>query len=203
MKCMKLMAIGILLLLGASGAAAQSLGDYAREVRKTKTQPSSASRHYDNDNLPVNQEVSVVGPPSSTGEASAAQGAADAKSTPSEKTTAVDPAAADAERQKTADEWKKKLDKQQEKIDSLNHELDLDQREVRLRTAATYTDPSINVNNVQWNKDDARFKNDIEDKQKALDAAQQEMNEMQETARKAGVVEKDKDKAVEKDKDQE
>ena len=67
MTHMKHLAIGILLLLGVSGAAAQSLGDYARAVRQTKAQPSSASRHYDNDNLPTGQPVSVVGPPQASG----------------------------------------------------------------------------------------------------------------------------------------
>ena len=55
MKHMKHMAIGTLLLLGVSGASAQSLGDYARAVRKNKAEPSSTSRHFDNDNLPTNQ----------------------------------------------------------------------------------------------------------------------------------------------------
>ena len=65
MKHMKHMAIGTLLLLGVSGAAAQSLGDYARAARKSKTkaEPSSASRHFDNDNLPTTEHLSVVGPP--------------------------------------------------------------------------------------------------------------------------------------------
>ena len=63
MKHTKLMAIVTLLLLGASGAAAQSLGDYARAVRKNKAEPGSTSRHYDNDNLPTNETLSVVGPP--------------------------------------------------------------------------------------------------------------------------------------------
>ena len=63
MKHTKLMAIGTLLLLGASGAAAQSLGDYARAARKKKVEPTAATRHYDNDNLPTNETLSVVGPP--------------------------------------------------------------------------------------------------------------------------------------------
>jgi hypothetical protein len=194
MKHMKHMAIGTLLLLGVSGAAAQSLGDYARAARKTKPEPSSTSRHYDNDNLPTGQQLSVVGPPP-TGDANAGQGTENANSTQTKKAIAVDPAAAAAERQKTADEWKKKIDKQKEKIDSLNHELDLDQREYRLRAAAMYGDAGNRLRNaVQWDKDDAQYKSDVEGKQKALDAARQELDQMQEQARKAGIVEKDKDK---------
>ena len=121
MKHTKLMAIVTLLLLGVSGAAAQSLGDYARAVRKNKAESSSTTRHYDNDNLPANETLSVVGPPPE-GDAKAGQ-----------KAAAVDSSAAAAERQKTAKEWNEKIAKQKEKIDSLNHDLDLDQRERRLR----------------------------------------------------------------------
>ena len=139
MKHTKLMAIGTLLLLAVSGAAAQSLGDYARAARKNKAEPTSTSRHFDNDNLPTSETLSVVGPPPPA-TANAGQAAANTSSTPATKAAAVDPAAAAAERQKTADDWKKKLDQQKEKIDSLNHELDLDQREYRLRAAAIYGD---------------------------------------------------------------
>src|ERR1700687_1930376 len=76
MKHTKLMAIGTLLLLGVCGAAAQSLGDYARAARKKKVEPTTATRHYDNDNLPTNEALSVVGPPRPA-TPHAGQGAAD------------------------------------------------------------------------------------------------------------------------------
>ncbi len=192
MKHIKWMAIGTLLFLGVSGAAAQSLGDYARAVRKNKPEPTTASRYYDNDNLPTNETLSVVGPP-----------AGDAKPGQAVKVAAADPAKAAAEHQKAADEWKEKLAKQKEKIDSLNHEIDLDQRELRLRAAAAYTDPTLAVRNVQWDKDEARYKSDVEAKQKALEDARQELDQMQEQAQKAGIAEqeKDTDKDNNKDKD--
>jgi len=200
MKHMKHLAIGILLLLGVSGAAAQSLGDYARAVRKNKAEPSSTSRHYDNDNLPTTDKLSVVGP-APAADSSAAPGPENANPDPTAKAGAVDPPKADAEKQKAADEWKKKLDKQQEKVDSLNHELDLDQREYRLRAAAQYSDAGNRLRNVaQWDKDDAQYKTDMDAKQKALNAAKQEFDQMQEEARKAGIVEKDKEKDADKEK---
>src|ERR1039457_6135586 len=84
------MAIAALILLGASGVSAQSLGDYARAVRKKKPQAETAPpprpgehragagpktgprrgrppRHYDNDNLPTNEQLSVVGPETAAG----------------------------------------------------------------------------------------------------------------------------------------
>lgn len=196
MKHTKYTAIGTLLLLGVSGAAAQSLGDYARAARKKKVEPTSTSRHYDNDNLPTGETVSVVGP----SPASAAN-AGNPNSTQATKAAVVDPAAAAAERQKTADEWTKKLDQQKQKIDSLNHDLDIDQREYRLRAAAMYADAGNRLRNAaQWDKDDTQYKNDVDGKQKTLDAARQELEQMQEQARKAGIVEKDKDKDDANDK---
>jgi hypothetical protein len=200
MKNMKYLAIGTLLLLGVSGAAAQSLGDYARAVRKNKAEPSSTGRHFDNDNLPTTDHLSVVGPAPAT-DANAASGSENGTPEQTAKAAAVDPAKAAAERQKAADEWKKKLDKQQEKVDSLNHDLDLDQREYRLRAAAQASDAGNRLRNVaQWDKDDAQYKTDMDAKQKAANAARQELIQMQEEARKAGIVEKDKEKDADKEK---
>jgi hypothetical protein len=192
MKNMKLIAIGSLLLLGIGGAAAQSLGDYARAARKNKPEPSSTSRHFDNDNLPTGDALSVVGPPPAS-TASAGQTA---------RAATVDPAAATAERQKTADEWKKKLDQQKEKVDSLNHELDLEQREYRLRAATFYADEGNRVRNAAaLEKEGTEYKSEVDGKQKAINAARQELDDMQEQAHKAGVVEKEKDNDTDKDKD--
>ena len=175
MKHTKLMAIVTLLLLGASAASAQSLGDYARAVRKNKAETSSTARHYDNDNLPTNETLSVVGPPPE----------ADAKA--GQQAAAVDSSAAAAAsaRQKTTDEWNDKIAKQKEKIDSLNHEIDLDQRELHLRDAAVYSDSSSAALVSRL----AQYKADIDAKQKAIDEARQQLDEIQEQARKAGVAE--------------
>ncbi|MGD0416549.1 MAG: hypothetical protein ABSA80_14410 [Terriglobales bacterium] len=189
MKHIKRVAMATLLLLGTvglsiSGAAAQSLGEYARTVRKNKPEPSPATRHFDNDNIPTSENVSVVGPPA-TGDASGQ----------ATKAAAVDAAAAAAaDRKSAADEWKKKLDNQKEKIDAMNHELDLQQREYRLRASAYYGDVGTRLRDAaQFDKDDAQYKSDVEQKQKAIAAARQELDEMQEQAHKAGMVEKDKD----------
>jgi hypothetical protein len=190
MKSTKLMAIGTLVLFGISGAGAQSLGDYARAARKNKPEPSGATRHFDNDNLPTNETLSVVGPPPDS----------DAKSAPAAKPDAVAPGGAAADRQKTAADWQSKLDQQKAKIDSLNHDLDLDQRELRLRAAAMYSNPGVTVRTTQWDKDETVYRSDIEAKQKALDAARQDLDQMQEQAQKAGVVEKDKDRDNTSDK---
>ena len=200
MKHMKPMVIATLLLLGISGAVAQSLGDYARAVRKDKAEPSSTSRHYDNDNLPTSQPLSVVGPPPAA-DTNAAPEAEDAKPKSSEKAAAANPA--DAERQKAAEDWKTKIDEQQKKLDSLNHDLDLAQREYRLRVATQYDSEGNRIQNAgQWGKEDAQYRTDTEAKQKAIETAQQELNDVQDQAHKAGIVEKDKDSNKDADNNQ-
>jgi hypothetical protein len=178
-------AIGTLLLMGISGAAAaQSLGDYARAVRKNKPEPSATTRHFDNDNLPTDQTLSVVGPTP----------AANAGSATAANAPAAAPAAAAADRQKSADAWKDRLAKQQDKISALNHELDLDQREYRLRAASYYADAGSRLRDAaDADKQDSDYKTDVEAKQKAIEAAQQELSELQEQARKDGVKQKDDD----------
>jgi hypothetical protein len=84
--------MGTLLLFGIGGATAQSLGDYARQARKNKPEPTTASRHFDNDNLPTDQPLSVVGPTPSATTNDAGSDAA--------KTAAAGPAPSDAEKQK-------------------------------------------------------------------------------------------------------
>ncbi len=204
MKHMKPLVIATLLLLGISGASAQSLGDYARAVRKDKdkAEPSSASRHYDNDNLPTGQPLSVVGPPPAA-DANAAPEAGDAKPESSDKAAAANPDAADAERQKAAEDWKMKIDEQQKKLDSLNHDLDLAQREYRLRVASQYDSEANRIQNAgQWGKENAQYRTDTEAKQKAIEAAQQELNDIQDQAHKAGIEEKDKDSNQDADNNQ-
>ena len=187
MKHVKLMAIVTLLVLGVNGAAAQqSLGDVARTARKNKAEQASASRHLDNDNLPTSEGLSVVGP---APEANAKAGTEEKESTT---------ASSAADHQKVADEWKDKIDKQKAKIDSLNHEIDLDQRELRLRQAALYADPTLRSRNLQWDKDDAQYQTDLANKQKDIDAARQNLDQMQDEARKAGVEQKDNDNSQDK-----
>jgi hypothetical protein len=90
---------------------------------------------------------------------------------------------------------KKRIDQQQEKINSLNREIDLDQREERLRAAAYYQDAGTKLRNpAEWNKQQTQDINDAAEKQKALDSARQQLEQMQEDARKGGIAQNDKDK---------
>ncbi len=176
-----------------SVASSQSLGDYARSVRKDKK--PSAPKHYDNDNLPVNDKLSVVGN----------AGASDSKS--DDAKTSNDQAAnnsgdksADAknakssadetpeEKQARYDKWKEKISTEKTEADAAAKELDLLQREYRLRAAAFYGDAGDRLrNSAEWDKENTQYQQQIADKQKLVDEAKQKLDEMQEEARKAGV----------------
>jgi chromosome segregation ATPase len=184
MKRMMGMAIGALLVFGVNLAWSQSLGDVARSMRKNKAQQATTNHKYDNDNMPKTDHLSVVGA-ATTANADGMGGDASAQNqAPGAQT---DPKAAAEERQQAAAEWKNKLDDQQKKIDDLAHELDLAQREYKLRAAVMYADAGNRLRNAStWDKEDADYKKQIEEKQKALDAAKQELSDIKEQARKAG-----------------
>lgn len=189
------------LLLTAAWAQSDSLGDYARQVRKQKAQKPAAAKQFDNDNLPRRDTLSVVGPAPAETDAKPAEtdGAAqEGDSAQSDKPEATDqatgqkaedkPGEAEAQRQKFYEEWKKRIVEQKGTVDLTTRELDVAQREYRLRAAAFYADAGNRLRNAgAWDKEDAQFKQQIADKQKALDNAKQKLEDLQEEARKAGV----------------
>ncbi len=189
MKRIIWMAIGVLLLFG-TGAFAQSLGEVARSARKGKTHQSAANHQYDNDNLPKTEHLSVVGPaPAVTGNGSAPTGDVNPQNqVPAQATSAADKKAAAEKPPSAADEWKNKIDDQKQKVASLSHELELTQREYRLRAVAMYSDAGNRLrNSATWDKEDADFKKQLDEKQKAVDAAKQILDNLTEQARKAGI----------------
>jgi hypothetical protein len=170
------------------------LGNYARELKKEKKQ--QAAKRFDNDNLPREDKLSVVGPAAESADSSGAtppeQQAAsgDAKAAEANKPAmpTVTAGQSQEERQQVYDQWKGKLSAQQSEVDSLARELDLEQREYKLRAASFYGDAGERLRNeTGWDKEDAEYKKKIADAQKALDDAKQKMGDMQEDARKAGV----------------
>ena len=92
------------------------------------------------------------------------------------------------DRQKANDAWEKKISAQKDKVDLLTRELEVAQREYRLRAAAFYADAGDRLrNSTAWDQEDAQFKKQITDKQKAVDDAKKELEDLQEQARKSGV----------------
>ena len=164
---------------------------------------------FDNDNLPREDKLSVVGQTPAT---TTANVAAQTDSTaPAEASQArqrqqdgnprqelqlqpkapsgAAPTAAEEEANKAAadKQWADKIAAQKDQIDLLGRELDVLQREYQIRAAAMYADVGNRMrNSADWDKQDAQYKQQIADKQKALDDAKQKLEDLQEEARKAG-----------------
>jgi len=219
MKHIACSGIGMVLFLGLAGlpAGAQnqtqsntptsSLGDYARQVRKdpgAKAKP----KVFDNDNLPTDDKLSVVGTqapadtannsadakpadaaaPTAAGDAKASTGTKAATEQAPLKSTVKSPEDEAAAKQAAWKQWGERLASQQQQIDLLTRELDVLQREYQIRAAAMYGDAGNRLRNSgDWDKQDTQYKQQIADKQKNLDDAKQKLEDMQDEARKAGV----------------
>ena len=137
------------MLVTLAGAQSEPLGDYARSIRKDDKK--EAGKKYDNDNLPTRQDQH-------RGQAAASTG---------QRTPIPAPPLSLAPRRlrirlqlprpipgpghcqeggqrrrgrKRSDQWKQKFADQKSKVDLLTRELDVAQREYRLRAAAFYAD---------------------------------------------------------------
>ena len=157
-----------------------SLGDYAKKIRKDPGTAKARPKVFDNDNLPTEDKLSVVGQQSTANAAGAA---------PSDDKNAANAADDDqAKKQAAWKSWQGRLTAQKDQIDLSTRELDVLQREYQLRAAAMYADAGNRMRNeTQWDKQDADYKAKIADKQKAIEDAKQKLSDMQEQARKDGV----------------
>jgi hypothetical protein len=203
--------VAIVTITSAWAQEQDALTRYAREKRQQKQSQPAPKKVFDNDNLPREEHISVVGnPPTDTtagdnaeptnsGEKNAdgSTPAAQPKDATAGNTDKVDPSktkldvtpgqSAD-DRQKSYDAWKKRIADQKEAVDLASRELDVMQREYRLRAAAVYADAGNRLRNAAtWDKEDKQYKDQIAAKQKAVDAAKQQLADLQEQARRSGV----------------
>lgn len=206
-------AVAVTVMTGTSWGQAQqdSLAQYARQKRLEKQSEPAPKRVYDNDNLPREVHISVVGAAkeapaaenrAQTSELENASAPADQpkdttntdQNDPSKTKPEVSPGQSGEDRQKANDDWKKRIAEQKAKVDLESRELDVMQREYRLRAVAVYSDAGNRLRNSgTWDKEDKQYKEQIATKQKALDAARQQLAEIQEKARRAGVPSKDRE----------
>ncbi|HWW15904.1 MAG TPA: hypothetical protein VN310_14685 [Candidatus Dormibacteraeota bacterium] len=186
-------ALSTLLLGSLAGAQAPKqspdqppLGDYARKVRKDPAAAKAKPKVFDNDNLPTEDKLSVVGQKPAADAIVPAP--ADDKDAAGAKPAAAKPEDEQAKKQAEWKGWQDKLTAQKDSIDLAARELDVLQREYQLRAAAMYADAGNRIRNeAAWDKQDAEYKQKIADKQKAVDDAKAKLDEMKEGARKAGV----------------
>jgi len=184
-----------------SSQSGSSLGDYARQIKKSGT---TGKKVFDNDNLPKGDHLSVVGAAQPTDAAPAEEQSSSsenksADAAKSSTTAAVSdekagaansskPGDDEAGKQAAWKQWGEKIAAQKDQIDLLARELDVLQREYQIRAAAMYADAGNRMRNSgDWDKQDSQYKQQIADKQKALEDAKTHFEDMQEDARKAGV----------------
>jgi len=164
---------GMVLTAAVCTAQSGSLGDYARAARK-ENKPT-ATKVFDNDNIPKDSHLSVVG---ATPDAPSTDNAANANA-PKYGTQAADAP--------KAGEIKSKLDEQKNKLDLAARELDVTQREYRMRAASFYADAGARLrNSAAWDKEDADYKKKIADQQKAVEDGKKQIEDLQEQLRKTG-----------------
>ncbi len=198
--------------IGAAQSQQPSLGDYARAVKKTQSPAKSSAKVYDNDNLPNNSSLSVVGhtpepaaepdavnhkdpgkdagPQAKDGEKAADGKAAGEKSDAEKKAdnaAQIKPGQASEERQKALAAWKDKLEEQKSQISLLSRELDVLKREHDIKADEFYANTALRVQNPSgFAKEDAKYKQQIAEKQKSLDEAKAKLGGMKDEARKSG-----------------
>jgi len=179
-------------------SSGSSLGDYARQVRKDSGATAKAKpKVFDNDNLPREDKLSVIGeqapvPSDNTAQAKPAEPGANAaapgETKPSAETKGKVPENDMAAKQAAWKQWEGKLSAQRNQIELLQRELDVLQREYQIRAAAFYADAGNRLRNAgAWDKTDAEYKQQIADKTKAVEDAKQKLDDMEDEARRAGV----------------
>jgi hypothetical protein len=166
--------------MAGAQAQAPSLGDYARSVRRNKPQATKApAKVYDNDTLPINPTISVVGAKPGTSTDTKAENTSSTSNpgepTNDKKTPAeIKPGQSLEDRKKLFESWRTQIDEQKRKVDQLAHEVDDYQRNSTLAQVSVWPETQ-------------KYNQGLADKQKALAQAKAELNDLQEQARKSGV----------------
>jgi len=191
---MKRFNIGLLiltaLLAGVAAAQSDSLAEAARKHRQQQAGKPAAAKVYTNDNLPATETISTVGAPASDAAANTStdgQAASADGSTPAAKDSAK-PADDSKTRQKTWEEWRDKIQKQKASVEQMQKENDEIERQFKLTTGNYYSSAQQRLyDGAAMAKEDAAYKQQMEQKKKAIEDAKQKIEDLQEEARRAGV----------------
>ena len=156
--------------------AQQSLGDIARQNRAKKRGTSNVK--LDDDNMPR-----IAHPEDDTAKK-------DDKPADASKDAGKDPKDAKDEKDaktRKADDVKAKVEAQKQEISRLQRELDIAQREAKLRAATFYGDAGAQLrDSAKFGEEMRKTQEEMDTKKQALDAANQKLSDLQEEARKAG-----------------
>lgn len=205
MKKLSALIVAAVVLVFVGAGVSQSLADAAKAARQQK---KSATKVYTEDEL-LAVPASKMAEESHAAEATATNAEA-AKENPAENSTSGDAEkkgdasvadkrgdnaagkeeAANAKQasEAAAKEWKAKIDDQEQEVKSLEKEVDLMQRENKLREASYYGDAGNQLRDQKkWADEQRQYQTDLEAKQKAIAEAKEKLDEAREQARKNGV----------------
>lgn len=188
---MKRFNIGLLiltgLLTGVATAQSDSLADAARKHKQQQAGKPVAAKVYTNDNLPSTETISTVGAPVSDS-ASATPTDGQATADASAPKDGVKPADDTKSRQKTWEDWRDKIQKQKAAVEQLQKENEEIERQYKL-TTGNYNNSAQQrlYDGAAMAKEDAAYKQQMEQKTKAIEDAKQKIDDLQEEARRAGV----------------
>ncbi|MFZ0818931.1 MAG: hypothetical protein WAM91_02605 [Candidatus Acidiferrales bacterium] len=142
-----------------------SLGAIARQLRAQKPATQTAKKIWTNDNIPKNPfGISVVGPPPPPPEDAAVRPAA--------------PPSTPAAKPKTQAELEPELAQEQQKLETLEKELDLAKRDYLLQQQGFYTNPMASQD-PQIQAQLAQAQQQIDAKQQDVDIAKGKVAELQ------------------------
>lgn len=173
--------IGVLALAGllTAPAAAQSLGEYARQQRAKKPPAGESVKEYTNDNLPTSGALSEVGQLAPAPEPVSPKAAAAAQKDQQQKA---------AEQKNLEVLWRAKLAEQKRNIAQVQRELDTLVRENKLRQAAFKNNTAQQAYGAaEFAASDQKYQAEITEKQQTLDAAKEKLEAMKNELRQAGL----------------
>jgi len=159
----KIIALAGVILFVAAASQAQSLGDVAREQKQKQAKDAHAARKVvTNEDIPESAEaVSTT-----------------SVSTDEHETTPAAPASNDIH---AAEQWKAKIETQRSSVASLQSQID------KLNASIHFAGPNCVANCVQYNERQIHKQDEVERMQKQLAEQKQKLEDMQESARKAGL----------------
>lgn len=190
----------VILIISASAMAQQSLGDAARQASKDKS-PGPTTKVYTNDDLKAGAPPAQTPSDASQTSATETNAAATDKAATADGKEAKDKEAKDEDKDKDKakksdspedqakldKEWADKIQGQKDSIALIERELDVLQRENKLRAADYYADAGTRLRDEKkYADDDRKYRDQIDAKQKELDDAKTKLDEMRDEARKAG-----------------
>ena len=192
------------LLAGVAAAQSDSLADAARLHKQQQAGKPTTAKVFTNDDLPTTETINTVGPkateepvlhmatdggreipvesspvPANAGAASSAAKDDAAKAKPADESK---------DRQKTWEDWRSKIQKQAAMVEQLEKDNEEIERQFKLTTGNYYNSAQQRIyDGAAMQKEDASYREQMEQKKKAIEEAKQKVDDLQEEARRAGV----------------